>query len=103
MRKPLLLLPGPMQVPDHIRSAGDRPLFTHRSKPMLELLDKLEAGCRPPLGTTGDVPFLAASGTGSMESAVVNLTSPGDEIIVVVGGTFSERWKGIAEGYGLTV
>ena len=103
MRKPLLLLPGPMQVPDHIRSAGDRPLFTHRSKPMLALLDKLEEGCRPLFGTTGDVIFLAGSGSGAMESAVVNLTSPGDEIIVVVGGTFSERWKSIADGYGLTV
>ena len=103
MRKPVLFLPGPMQVPDHIRSAGDRPLFSHRSKPMLELLDKLEAGCRPLFGTAGDVLFLAASGTGSMESAIVNLTSPGDEIIVVVGGTFSERWKSIADGYGLTV
>jgi len=103
MRKPVLFLPGPMQVPDHIRSAGDRPLFSHRSKPMLELLDKLEVGCRPLFGTEGDVVFLAASGTGSMESAIVNLTSPGDEIIVVVGGTFSERWKSIADGYGLTV
>jgi serine---pyruvate transaminase len=92
-----------MQVPDHIRAAGDRPLFSHRSRPMLDLLKRLEAGCRPLFGTESDVLFLAASGTGSMESAIVNLTSPGDEILVVVGGTFSERWKHIAEGYGLTV
>ena len=92
-----------MQVPDHIRVAGDRPLFSHRSRPMLDLQEKLEAGCRPLFGTQSDVLFLAASGTGSMESAIVNLTSPGDEILVVIGGTFSERWKQIAEGYGLTV
>lgn len=92
-----------MQVPDHIRAAGDRPLFSHRSQPMLSLLQKLEAGCRPLFGTQSDVVFLAASGTGAMESAIVNLTSPGEEILVVIGGTFSERWKQIAEGYGLTV
>lgn len=92
-----------MQVPDHIRVAGDKPLFSHRSRPMLDLQEKLEAGCRPLFGTQSDVLFLAASGTGSMESAIVNLTSPGDEILVVIGGTFSERWKQIAEGYGLTV
>jgi len=103
IRKPLLFLPGPMQVPDHIRVAGDRPLFSHRSVPMLDLLGKLEAGCRPLFGTQSDVIFLAASGTGAMESAIANLTSPGDEILVVVGGTFSERWKHIADGYGLTV
>jgi aspartate aminotransferase-like enzyme len=103
MRKPLLFLPGPMQVPDQVRAAGDRPLFNHRSPQMLELLSKLEAGCRPLFGTKGDVVFLASSGTGTMESAVVNLTSPGDEVIVVVGGTFSTRWADIAKAYGLTV
>jgi aspartate aminotransferase-like enzyme len=103
MRKPLLFLPGPMQVPDPVRAAGDRPLFNHRSPQMLELLSKLEAGCRPLFGTKGDVIFLASSGTGTMESAVVNLTSPGDEVIVVVGGTFSTRWADIAKAYGLTI
>jgi aspartate aminotransferase-like enzyme len=92
-----------MQVPDHIRSAGDRPMYSHRSRAMLDLLAKLEAGCRPLFGTSSDVLFLAASGTGAMESAIVNLTSPGDEILVVIGGTFSDRWKQIAEAYGLTV
>jgi aspartate aminotransferase-like enzyme len=102
MRKPLLFLPGPMQVPDQVRAAGDRPLFNHRSPQLLELLAKLETGCRPLFGTKGDVIFLASSGTGAMESAVVNLTSPGDEIIVIVGGTFAARWADIANAYGLT-
>ncbi len=103
MKKPLLFLPGPMQVPDHVQAAGDRPLFNHRSPQMLELLSKLEAGCRPLFGTTGDVFFLGSSGTGAMESAVVNLTSPGEEILVVVGGTFAARWGDIARAHGLTV
>src|SRR5262245_400610 len=103
MRKPLLFLPGPMQVPDVVRAAGDRPLFNHRSPQMVELLAKLENNCRPLFGTKGDVLFLASSGTGAMESAVVNLTSPGDEIIVIVGGTFATRWADIGNSYGLTV
>src|SRR5688572_23770679 len=103
MRKPLLFLPGPMQVPDHVRAANDRPLFSHRSPEIIDLLIKLEKGCRPLFGTSSDVIFLSASGTGAMESAIVNLTSPGEEIIVVVGGTFSQRWADIAEGYGLSV
>ena len=103
MRKPLLFLPGPMQVPDQVREAGDRPLFNHRSPQMLELLARLEKGCQPLFGTKGNVLFQASSGTGAMESAVVNLTSPGDEVIVVVGGTFSMRWTDIANAYGLKV
>jgi aspartate aminotransferase-like enzyme len=103
MRKPLLFLPGPMQVPDRIRAAGDRPLFSHRSAQMEELLPRLVAGCKPLFGTKGDVLFLASSGTGAMESAVCNLTSPGDEVIVVMGGTFAARWAQIGEAFNLTV
>src|SRR6185369_11936056 len=60
-------------------------------------------GSKPLFGTTGDIIFLAASGSGAMESAIVNLTSPGDEVIVAVGGTFAERWSHIAAAFGLTV
>src|SRR6266705_3127174 len=91
MRKPLLFLPGPMQVPEQVRVAGDRPLFSHRSSQMSELLSKLEAGCKPLFGTR------------SMESAVVNLTSPGEDVIVIVGGTFAKRWADIAMAYGVSV
>jgi serine---pyruvate transaminase len=103
MRKPLLFLPGPMQVPDEIRIAGDKPLFNHRSPQMFDLLSRLESGCRPLFGTHGDVLLLAASGSGAMESAIVNLTSPGDEVLVAVGGAFAERWTRIAQAFGLTV
>ena len=92
-----------MQVPDAVRAAGDRPLFNHRSTQMLELLAKLKASCKPLFGTNGDVVFFASSGSGVMESAVVNLSSPGDEIIVIVGGTFATRWADIGKAYGLTV
>src|SRR3989454_2740968 len=102
MIKPLLFIPCPKQVPDLVRDAGDRPLFNHRSPQMIELLARLEKGCQPLFGTTGDVLFQASSGTGAMESAVANLTSPGDEVIVVVSGTFSLRWADIANAYGLT-
>jgi aspartate aminotransferase-like enzyme len=34
---------------------------------------------------------------------VVNLCSPGDEVIVVRCGKFGERWAGIAQAFGVTV
>ncbi len=92
-----------MQVPDHIRSAADRPMFNHRSAQMEDFLARLEAGCRELFGTAGDVLFFASSGTGAMESAIVNMTSPKDEIIVMTGGTFAHRWSEIAQVFGLQV
>jgi aspartate aminotransferase-like enzyme len=47
--------------------------------------------------------MLAASGTGAMEGAVTNLFSPDDEVLVVNGGKFGERWTKIATAYGLKV
>ena len=78
-------------------------MFNHRSAQMDELLSKLQTDCRPLFGTSGDVIFLAASGTGAMESAIVNMTSPADEVIVMTGGTFAERWTEIGTSYGLRV
>jgi aspartate aminotransferase-like enzyme len=95
-----------MQVPEYVREAGDAPLFSHRSPQMRELLARIEARCRPVLGMSAPdatLLLLACSGTGAMESAICNLTSPGEEIIVVVGGAFAQRWVKIGEAYGLTV
>jgi len=36
-----------------------------------------------------------------MESAVVNLLSPGDKVIVIVGGKFGERWANLTKAYNL--
>lgn len=38
-----------------------------------------------------------------MEAAVVNLTKPGETVIVTELGKFSERWREIGEVFGLTV
>ena len=55
------------------------------------------------LETKNPVMPFAASGTGAMEACVVNLFSPGDEVLVTICGYFSERWADICEAYGLTV
>jgi aspartate aminotransferase-like enzyme len=53
--------------------------------------------------TRGEVVLFAASGTGAMEAAVVNVCSPGDRVLVVSAGYFGERWAAIASSYGLEV
>jgi aspartate aminotransferase-like enzyme len=46
-------------------------------------------------GTTGEVFLLAASGTGAMEAAVVNVLAPGQRALAIGGGKFGERWSAI--------
>ena len=51
--------------------------------------------------THSPVYTFAASGTGAMEAAITNFHSPGDEILVVEGGKWGERFWKIAKAYGL--
>jgi aspartate aminotransferase-like enzyme len=47
--------------------------------------------------------LFGASGTGAMESAIANLCSPGDPVLVVSAGYFGERWVKLANAYGVDV
>jgi aspartate aminotransferase-like enzyme len=50
-----------------------------------------------------DVLLMTSSGTGGLESAVQNVFSPGDEVLVPLAGFFSERWRNLATAMGLSV
>jgi len=53
--------------------------------------------------TKNDVVVFASAGTGGLESAVSNLFSPGDRVVVPVAGDFGERFAKIARAYRLEV
>lgn len=103
MKRMLLMLPGPMQVPDQVAEAALRPLFFHRSPQFQDFREALRQRARPLFGTTGEILFMSGPATAAMESSVVNLVSPREEIIVIVGGTFAERWAAIGRAFGLHV
>ena len=54
------------------------------------------SGCGQVCRTANDVLLFTCSGTGAMESAVANLCSPGDRVVVVSAGAFGERWQKLA-------
>ncbi len=53
--------------------------------------------------TESEVLLYTSSGTGTMESAVANLCSPGERVCVVTAGSFGDRWAAIADAYGCEV
>src|SRR5205814_1627798 len=79
------------------------PVIHHRTPQFGAVLAEVQEGLRELFGTAQDVLVLAASGTGAMEGSVTNLLSPGDEVVVVNGGKFGERWTKICQGYGVVV
>ena len=103
MYKERLLTPGPTMIPQRVLQAMERPMLHHRSDVFKKELARGCEGIRWLFGWNSDPIFLACSGTGGMEAALVNTCQPGDEIITVNGGSFGARWRQIGERLGLVV
>ncbi len=103
MYKERLLTPGPTMIPQRVLQAMERPMLHHRSDVFKKELARACEGIRWLFGWNSDPIFLACSGTGGMEAALVNTCQPGDEIITVNGGSFGARWRQIGERLGLVV
>lgn len=103
MIKKYLLAPGPTPVPESVLLAMAQPIFHHRTPQFEALFAETSQALQKLFKTTQDVLMLASSGSGAMEAAVTNTTSPGDRVLVVNGGKFGERWGKIAAAYGLVV
>src|SRR5215216_2722711 len=80
-----------------------RPIIHHRSSDFREILGRCLDRLHEVYRTSGDVLIYTASGTGGMESAVSNLTRPGDRVVVVSAGFFGERWAVMARNFGCEV
>ncbi len=75
----------------------------HRTAEFRALYTRVLAQLKEFVGTKNDVIILSSSGTGAMEAAVSNLTSPGDRVLVLTAGKFGERWSALAKAFGCAV
>lgn len=98
-----LQVPGPTNIPDRILRSLSQPLINHRGPEFAGLVADCLSGLKRVFRTQDDILIFPSSGSGALESAVVNLFSPGDRIIAVCMGLFSERMAVIAERHGLQV
>jgi aspartate aminotransferase-like enzyme len=103
MQKRFLITPGPTPVPPEVLSALSEPVVHHRAPRFTEILKQVVAGLKYIYQTENDIIVLAASGTGAMESAVVNVVNPGDHVLVGAMGNFGERWKKLTATWGAEV
>jgi aspartate aminotransferase-like enzyme len=103
IRKNRLFTPGPTQLLPAAQLAMAAATMHHRTAEFRALYSKVLADLKTFAGTRNDVVLFTASGTGAMEAAVANLTSPGDKVLVVSAGKFGERWEGLAKAYGCVV
>ncbi|MCK5124249.1 MAG: alanine--glyoxylate aminotransferase family protein [Dehalococcoidia bacterium] len=98
-----LRVPGPTPCPPQALQAMGRQMINHRGGEFAEILNSTTEKLKQAFQTKGDVFILTSSGTGGMEAAIVNTLSPGDKVLSISNGVFSERFADIAEGYGAQV
>lgn len=99
-----LFVPGPTNVPERVRQAMDRPMEDHRSSAFPQLVRPLLDDLKQLVRTADGQAFIfAASGTGGWEAALVNTRSPGDRLLGIRNGHFSNGFVDAARRHGIVV
>ena len=99
----ILRIPGPSPIPPSVQRAMNQSMIGHRGKETSDMLKKIAPGLKKVFGTTQEVAIIAGSGTAGLETAVVNVVKPGEEVLVVVTGAFGDRFTKICEAFNIKV
>src|SRR3974390_1185355 len=103
LRKTRLFTPGPTPLLPAAQNAIAAADMHHRTAEFRDIFTRALADLKTFIDTQNDVLILASSGSGAMEAAISNLTSPGDKVVVLSAGKFGERWRDLAKAFGLSV
>lgn len=101
MLKKYLITPGPTAVPEQVLLDMARPMIHHRTPEFEAIFKEARNGLKKVFKTSQEPLILASSGTGAMESAIVNTLNQGDKVLVINGGKFGERWLKICQTYNI--
>ncbi len=101
-RPTILLTPGPTPLPPSVSAKLAEPILHHRTAEFGKCFEQVIADMQYVYRSKNTVLMLTASGTGSMESAVANLLSPGELALVHTTGAFGDRFVKILRAYGIS-
>ncbi len=96
----LLMIPGPTFLHPRVLRAMSRPLMPHREEWFANLFIEQAERMKKVYQTGNDLFIFSGSGTSSMDAAVSNIMRPGDKVMCIISGKFSERFSEIVEAHG---
>ena len=103
-RERLLMGPGPSTVPQRILRAMGASTLGHLDPQYIGYMDETCQMLRDVFQTDNALTFpVSGTGMAGMETIIVNLVEPGDEVIVCINGVFGGRMKDNMERAGATV
>ena len=95
--------PGPTNIPDQILRAIARPTIDFHDPDFLPVYRDVFAGLKRVIGTKHHLFRYTGSGHAAWEATLTNLLSPGETILVLDSGYFSEEWGKMAAAHGVEV
>ncbi|MHB8619419.1 MAG: pyridoxal-phosphate-dependent aminotransferase family protein [Chloroflexota bacterium] len=91
-------------MPEQVLGELSRQMINHRGPEFARILADCTEGLKKVFKTTrGDILFFPSSGTGMLESSIVNTLSPGDKVLGLSIGWFGQRFAEIARRFGADV
>jgi len=102
--KRLLMIPGPIEFTDEVLAEMSLPTLSHVDPLFIEEFGQAIEKMRKVWLAPNGQPFaVAGSGTLAMELAAANITEPGDNVLIVHTGYFSDRMADIFRLHGANV
>lgn len=98
-----LLAPGPVNLHPEVRKILSLPMIHHRTPEFDEIFKRVLENLKMVFKTKEPCFIHSSTGTGGMESALVNTLEFGDEVLAIISGKFGERWAEMAEIFGARV
>lgn len=98
-----LMTPGPVPIHPEVLKIMALPAIHHRTPEFESIFARVRSNLKKVFKTSENVFVHTSTGSGAMESALVNTLSPGDKIICIVSGKFGERWAEMAKAYQIQV
>ena len=90
--KKILATAGPTPLPPRVSSVMAEPVLYHRDPAFVEVYQRVLERVPYAFQTDNDVLMFASTGSGAMESAVMNLVRPSQRVLACATGKFGERW-----------
>ena len=103
MSNAILLAPGPVQLHPEVQKILAQPMIHHRTPEFDEILKRVLINLKKIFQTDQPVFMHTSTGSGGLESLLVNLLSKEDEVLSIISGKFGERWAEMAEVFGAKV
>ena len=98
--KQYLMTAGPTPLPPAVSQVMAEPILYHRAPAFIEIYERVLGRLPEVFRTDNDVLCFASTGSGALESAVANLSRPGEPALVASCGKFGERWAELCEAFG---